>query len=94
MRRALWLRGAPLPRNNYRASNRSGYLKEWYFDIGTKVKAGEVLAEIDTPEVDQILTQAKAQLKMAQAASLSESDQIVGSPPPGLVDGDVVNVLK
>ena len=53
----------------------SGYLKKWYFDIGTKVKTGEVLAEIDTPEVDQILAQAKAilaqakaQLKMAQAA--------------------------
>src|SRR5208283_5528766 len=53
----------------------SGYLKKWYFDIGAKVKAGDVLAEIDTPEVDQILTQAKAilaqakaQLKMAQPA--------------------------
>ena len=32
----------------------SGYLKKWCFDIGTKVKAGEVLAEIDTPEVDRI----------------------------------------
>src|SRR5262249_50831680 len=31
----------------------SGYLKKWYFDIGAKVKAGDVLAEIDTPEVDQ-----------------------------------------
>jgi multidrug efflux pump subunit AcrA (membrane-fusion protein) len=47
----------------------SGYLKKWYFDIGTKVKAGEVLAEIGTPEVDQILAQAKAQRKMAQPAS-------------------------
>ena len=46
----------------------SGYLKKWYFDIGTKVKAGEVLAEIDTPEVDQQLAQAQAQLKLAQAA--------------------------
>ena len=46
----------------------SGYLKKWYFDIGAKVKAGEVLAEIDTPEVDQQLAQAKAQLKVAQAA--------------------------
>ena len=53
----------------------SGYLKKWYFDLGTKVRAGEVLAEIDTPEVDQILAQAKAilaqakaQLKMAPAA--------------------------
>jgi RND family efflux transporter MFP subunit len=46
----------------------SGYLKKWYFDIGAKVKAGEVLAEIDTPEVDQELAQAQAQLKVAQAA--------------------------
>jgi RND family efflux transporter MFP subunit len=46
----------------------SGYLKAWYFDIGAKLKAGEVLAEIDTPEVDQELAQARAQLKVAQAA--------------------------
>ncbi len=46
----------------------SGYLKRWYFDIGAKVKAGAVLAEIDTPEVDQQLAQAQAQLKVAQAA--------------------------
>ncbi len=45
----------------------SGYLRAWYFDIGAKVKAGDVLAEIDTPEVDQELTQSQAQLKMAQA---------------------------
>jgi RND family efflux transporter MFP subunit len=46
----------------------TGYLKKWYFDIGAKVKAGDVLAEIDTPEVDQQLAQAQAQLKLAQAA--------------------------
>ena len=46
----------------------SGYLKKWYFDIGARVKAGDVLAEIDTPEVDQQLAQAEAQLKLAQAA--------------------------
>jgi RND family efflux transporter MFP subunit len=46
----------------------SGYLKKWYFDIGAEVKAGAVLAEIDTPEVDQQLAQAQAQLKVAQAA--------------------------
>ena len=46
----------------------SGYLKKWYFDIGAHVKAGDVLAEIDTPEVDQQLAQAQAQLKLAQAA--------------------------
>ena len=52
----------------------SGYLKKWYFDIGAKVKAGDVLAEIDTPEVDQELAQAQAQLKTVQAAlNLSEA---------------------
>jgi RND family efflux transporter MFP subunit len=47
----------------------SGYLKKWYFDIGTRVKKGDVLAEIETPEVDQQLAQAEAQRKVAQAAS-------------------------
>jgi RND family efflux transporter MFP subunit len=46
----------------------SGYLKEWNSDIGAKVKAGDVLAEVDTPEVDQELAQAQAQLKVAEAA--------------------------
>jgi RND family efflux transporter MFP subunit len=46
----------------------SGYLKAWYFDIGAKVKAGEVLADIDTPTVDQQLAQAQAQLGVAKAA--------------------------
>src|SRR3984885_15471850 len=45
----------------------SGYLKKWYFDIGAEVKAGAVLAERDTPEVDAELAQAQAQLKVAQA---------------------------
>ena len=45
----------------------SGYLKKWYFDIGAEVKAGAVLAEIDTPQVDAQLAQAQAQLKVAQA---------------------------
>ena len=46
----------------------SGYLKAWYFDIGAKVKAGDVLAEIDTPQVDEQLAQARAQLGVAKAA--------------------------
>ena len=50
------------------AAQTSGYLKNWYFDIGAKVMKGDVLAEIDTPEVDQQLAQAQAQLKVAQAA--------------------------
>jgi membrane fusion protein (multidrug efflux system) len=44
-----------------------GYLKTWYKDIGAKVKTGDVLATIDTPELDQQLEQAKAVLVKAQA---------------------------
>jgi RND family efflux transporter MFP subunit len=46
----------------------SGYVKKWNFDIGARVKADEVLAEIDTPEVDQQFNQAKAQLGQSRAA--------------------------
>ena len=50
-----------------------GYLKSWKHDIGSKVKAGEVLAEIDTPDLDQQLKQARAALNVAKANSqLSE----------------------
>ena len=45
----------------------SGYLKRWYFDIGSHVKRGDLLAEIDTPEVDEQLNQARADLANAQA---------------------------
>jgi multidrug efflux pump subunit AcrA (membrane-fusion protein) len=45
----------------------SGYLKSWRVDIGSPVKAGEELAEIDTPELDQQLNQAKADLASAEA---------------------------
>ena len=45
----------------------NGYLKRWLVDIGTPVKAGQVLAEIDAPEVDQQLRQAQADLVNAQA---------------------------
>ena len=45
----------------------SGYLKRWLVDIGTPVKAGQVLAEVDTPEVDQQLAQARADLGTAKA---------------------------
>ena len=45
----------------------SGYLKRWYFDIGARVKQGQLLAEIESPEVDQQLDQARADLKTAQA---------------------------
>jgi RND family efflux transporter MFP subunit len=44
-----------------------GYLKSWKHDIGAQVKAGDVLAEIDTPDLDQQLLQARADLSVAEA---------------------------
>jgi RND family efflux transporter MFP subunit len=50
-----------------------GYLKSWKYDIGSKVKAGDLLAEIDTPDLDQQLAQARANLRVAEAnASLAQ----------------------
>ncbi len=45
----------------------SGYLKHWYVDIGSHVQQGQLMAEIETPEMDQQLQQAQADLKTAQA---------------------------
>jgi RND family efflux transporter MFP subunit len=45
----------------------NGYLKKWYFDIGAHVKQGQLLAVIETPEVDQQLQQARSNLATAQA---------------------------
>ncbi len=45
----------------------NGYLRKWYVDIGAHVKAGQLLAEIETPEVDQQLRQARADLATAEA---------------------------
>jgi RND family efflux transporter MFP subunit len=45
----------------------NGYLRKWYADIGTRVKAGQLLAEIDAPELDHQLQQAKADLETAKA---------------------------
>lgn len=51
----------------------SGYLKSWKVDIGTPVKAGQLLAEIEAPDLDQQLLQGKADLASARAnASLAE----------------------
>ncbi len=46
----------------------SGYLKKWYVDIGGRVKAGQLLADIEAPELDQQVLQAKANLQQAEAA--------------------------
>lgn len=48
-------------------SRTNGYLKKWYFDIGAHVKKGQLLAVIETPEVDQQLQQARSNLLTAQA---------------------------
>jgi RND family efflux transporter MFP subunit len=45
----------------------SGYLHKWYFDIGAHVTKGQLLAVVETPELDQQLDQANAQLRTAQA---------------------------
>ena len=45
----------------------SGYLKRWYVDIGGRIKDGQLLAEIDTPELDQQLQQARADMATAKA---------------------------
>jgi RND family efflux transporter MFP subunit len=45
----------------------NGYLKKWYFDIGARVKQGQLLATIETPELDQQLDQSRAELERIQA---------------------------
>jgi RND family efflux transporter MFP subunit len=59
----------------------NGYLKKWFFDIGAHVKQGQLLAEIESPEIDQQLQQARedldtaqANLKLAQITSARYSD--------------------
>ncbi len=52
----------------------NGYLRRWYVDIGAHVRSGQLLAEIETPEIDQQLRQARAELATAQAnARLAKS---------------------
>jgi RND family efflux transporter MFP subunit len=53
----------------------AGYVRHWYADIGAHVSAGEILATIEAPEVDQQVQEAQAQLKQATATlALAESD--------------------
>lgn len=67
----------------------NGYLKRWLVDIGTPVKAGQVLAEIDAPEVDQQLRQAQADLADAQAGQ--KIANITADRWKGLQDTDSVS---
>ena len=48
-------------------SRTNGYLKKWFFDIGSRVRAGQLLAVIETPEVDQQLNQSRAELERMEA---------------------------
>jgi RND family efflux transporter MFP subunit len=67
----------------------SGYLKKWYVDIGTPVKAGQLLAEIDAPELDQQLRQAQADLADAQASQ--EISKVTADRWRGLQQTDSVS---
>jgi RND family efflux transporter MFP subunit len=66
----------------------TGYLKSWYVDIGGRVKSGQLLAEIDTPELDQQLQQARADLATAKANS--ELAQITATRYESLLQSDSV----
>src|ERR1700692_105445 len=67
----------------------NGYLRKWYRDIGSRVNKGELLADIDTPEVDQQLGQSRADLNTAQAnAHLSD---ITATRYSDLLKGDGVS---
>jgi RND family efflux transporter MFP subunit len=72
----------------------SGYLKNWNVDIGARVKAGQVLAVIDTPDLDQDLAAAKANLTVARAnLALAEStakrwESLVGQNAVSKQDAD------
>jgi RND family efflux transporter MFP subunit len=66
-----------------------GYLVRWYYDIGTKVKKGALLATIDTPELDKQVAQAESDLAIAQAnANIA---RIQAERYSGLVKSDAVS---
>jgi RND family efflux transporter MFP subunit len=66
----------------------SGYLKQWNVDIGGHVKAGQVLATIEAPEVDQQVTQAKATLQQTRASL----DQAIANQQQGKANEDIARV--
>jgi len=69
--RALELPGAVQPlQETVLFARASGYVRAWRVDIGDKVKKGEILAEIETPELDQELSQGQAQLLQTKASLL------------------------
>jgi RND family efflux transporter MFP subunit len=66
-----------------------GYLMHWYFDIGARVKKGDLLAVIATPEIDQQLAQAQADLATAEATA--NNAHIQAQRYTGLVGSDAVS---
>jgi RND family efflux transporter MFP subunit len=66
----------------------SGYLKQWNVDIGGHVKAGQVLATIEAPEVDQQVTQARATLQQTRAAL----DQAIANQQQGKANEEIARV--
>jgi RND family efflux transporter MFP subunit len=66
----------------------SGYLKQWNVDIGGHVKAGQVLATIEAPEVDQQVTQAKATLQQTRASL----DQAIANQQQGKANEEIARV--
>lgn len=69
-------------------SRTNGYLKRWYADIGARVKKGQLLAEIETPEVDQQLEQSRSNLATAQATL--QLAQLTKNRYQGLLDSHAV----
>jgi RND family efflux transporter MFP subunit len=67
----------------------SGYLTKWYFDIGARVQKGALLAEIATPELDQQLAQAEADLTTAQSSA--GNAKVQADRYAGLVKSDAVS---
>ena len=67
----------------------NGYLKKWYHDIGSRVGKGQLLADIDTPEIAQELAQSRAELGTAQANQ--NLSQITASRYEGLLKTDSVS---
>jgi RND family efflux transporter MFP subunit len=67
----------------------SGYLTRWYYDIGSRVKKGALLAEIATPEVDQQLAQSEADLNTSQANA--NNARIQADRYTGLVKSNAVS---
>jgi RND family efflux transporter MFP subunit len=66
----------------------SGYLKQWNVDIGGRVKAGQVLATIEAPEIDQQVSQARATLQQTRASL----DQAIANEQQGKANEEIARV--